>query len=607
MDLEIILVFGVLAVTILLFLTEWFPIDKIAFLIIVSLVLLGLTKPEEAISGFADPATITVLSLMIIAISLEDNGVIAWLTNGIKKVSILPLIFIVPTFMLVSATISAFISTTAVVIIFLKIVSQLSTKYNFSSSKLLMPISFAGILGGSCTLMGTSTNLIVSSVSQNLGAERLGFFEFSIFGLIFLTIGIVFMTIASRWLPKEKEADLADNYGIQEFLFTVTLTEKSELIGQRLSESILNENPEVSLIKLIRDHKVVNAPGKYVDLRAGDELVMMGTVEDLAPFINQEDFILHSRRGVTPTESQEEEVETDQPDKPVVMRYIEMLILPGSNLIGETLRKIRRTSLYGAYPLAVQKRKNIRNTKDRLIRKDINDIRIKPGDRLLLELQDGSIRDLDRLENVAILNEHDIQSVVPLHKKYITLFTLLAVIGLASSGVLSILASSITGIGILLVTNCISLEKIYHRVNWQIVFLLAGMIPLGIAMNNTGTDMWISNQFLNILEGQAPVIVLGLIFLFTMLMSGTISNNATAIIMTPIAMSVAAGFELPLKPFILAVMFAANFSFFTPVGYQTNALIYGTGIYKFSHFLTIGGILSIILLIVGTLLLSTLL
>ncbi|WP_316931650.1 SLC13 family permease [Nonlabens sp. YIK11] len=603
---EIILVFCVLGMTILLFLTEWFPIDKIAFLIIVSLVLLGLTKPEEAISGFADPATITVLSLMIIAISLEDNGVIEWLTSGIKRVSILPLILITPVFMFVSASISAFISTTAVVIIFIKIVSQLSAKYNFSASKLLMPISFAGILGGSCTLMGTSTNLIVNSVARNLGAERLGFFEFTVFGLVFLVIGIVFMTIASKWLPKDKSKDLAENYGLQEFIFTVTITEESKLVDQLLSESILEENPDISIIKLIRDRKVVNAPGKYINVKVGDELVLMGTVEDLAQFVQKENLLLHDERNTKDKIQQANNIEEKDEESPV-MKYIELLILPGSNLIGSTLRKIRRSSLYGAYPLAIQKRKNIRNTKDRLIRKDINDIRVKPGDRLLLELQDGSMRDLERLENVAILNEHELKSSVPLYKKYITLFTLLAVIGLASSGVLTILASALTGIGILLLTNCISLEKIYQKVNWQIVFLLAGMIPLGIAMNNTGTDTWISEQLLEILQGQAPIIVLGLIFLFTMLMSGTISNNATAIIMTPIAMSVGAGFGLEVKPFILAVMFAANFSFFTPVGYQTNALIYGTGIYKFKHFLIIGGILSIILWIVGTLLLSTLL
>ncbi|SCY06394.1 Di-and tricarboxylate transporter [Nonlabens sp. Hel1_33_55] len=607
MDLEIILVFCVLGMTILLFLTEWFPIDKIAFLIIVSLVLLGLTKPEEAISGFADPATITVLSLMIIAISLEDNGVIEWLTRGIKKVSILPLVLITPVFMFVSASISAFISTTAVVIIFIKIVSQLSAKFNFSASKLLMPISFAGILGGSCTLMGTSTNLIVNSVARNLGAERLGFFEFTVFGVIFLAIGIVFMAIASRWLPKDKSTNLADSYGLQEFIFTVTITAESKLVDQSLSESILNDNPDISIIKLIRDKKVVNAPGKYINLRVGDELVLMGTVESLTGFVQDEDLLLHEERN--PAEKlEEEEAESKEKKEDIpIMRYIELLILPGSSFIGSTLKKIRRSSLYGAYPLAIQKRKNIRNTKDRLIRKDINEIRVKPGDRLLLELQDGSMRDLERLENVAILNEHELKSTVPLYKKYTTLFTLLAVIGLASSGVLTILASALTGIGILLLTNCISLEKIYHKVNWQIVFLLAGMIPLGIAMNNTGTDTWISEQLLALLQGQAPIIVLGLIFLFTMLMSGTISNNATAIIMTPIAMSVGAGFGLEIKPFILAVMFAANFSFFTPVGYQTNALIYGTGIYKFRHFLVIGGLLSLILWIVATLLLSTLL
>ncbi|WP_194852580.1 SLC13 family permease [Nonlabens antarcticus] len=610
MDFEIILVFIVLGVTVLLFLTEWFPIDKIAFLIIVSLVLLGLTKPEEAISGFADPATITVLSLMIIAISLEDNGVIEWLTNGIRKVSILPLIFIVPTFMFISASISAFISTTAVVIIFIKIVSQLSAKYKFSSSKLLMPISFAGILGGSCTLMGTSTNLIVNSVSQKLGAEKLGFFEFTGFGLVFLLIGIIFMAIASRWLPKDKNQGVADGYGIQEFIFTLTVTDTSDLIGQRLSETLLEDNPELSILKLIRNRNVINAPGKYIDLKAGDHIVIMGSVDDLAKFLEADDFILHDDRNRASEELKEaNEVESNSDEEKELspMRYIELLILPGSNLIGQTLRRLRKTLLQGAYPLAIQKRKNIRNTKERLIRKDINAIRVKPGDRLLLELQDGSMRDLEEIENVAILNEHDLKVSAPLHKKYITLFTLLAVIGLASSGLLSILSSSLTGIGILLLTNCISLEKIYHRVNWQIIFLLAGMIPLGIAMNNTGTDVWISDQFLNILKGQAPIMVLGLIFLFTMLLSGTISNNATAIIMTPIAMSVGAGFDLPLKPFILAVMFAANFSFFTPVGYQTNTLIYGTGNYKFRHFLIIGGILSIILLIVGTLLLSTLL
>jgi di/tricarboxylate transporter len=184
---------------------------------------------------------------------------------------------------------------------------------------------------------------------------------------------------------------------------------------------------------------------------------------------------------------------------------------------------------------------------------------------------------------------------------------LLAVIAMAATGLLSILVSAITGVAALLVTNTLDLNNVYKKINWQIIFLLAGMIPLGIAMHNSGADMFISKQLLGFLEDQPKIIIIGTLFLVTMLMSGIISNNATAIIMTPIAISIAQGLNLDFKPFILATMFAANFSFYTPVGYQTNTLIYGIGDYKFKHFFVIGGVLSLILWVVATLLLTKLL
>src|SRR5690606_21591616 len=205
------------------------------------------------------------------------------------------------------------------------------------------------------------------------------------------------------------------------------------------------------------------------------------------------------------------------------------------------------------------------------------------------------------------LMHHEEDYKINPYKRTISLVALVMVVGLAASGVLTILSSTLCGVGLLLITNCISLSKIYKKVNWQIIFLLAGMIPLGIAMNNSKTDIWISEMLLNFLTGQNNIIILGVLFAITMIISGFISNNATAVIITPIAITLAAGLNLPAKPFILAVMFAANFSFFTPMGYQTNTLIYGTGAYKFRHFLIIGGLLSIILLVVGTLLLSTML
>ena len=599
MDIAIIEVFVILGLTIFFFVTELFPVDKIAIFIIVSLVLLGLVTPEEGISGFSNTATITVLALMIIAIALEDNGVIAWFAQGLQRLSILPLLLLIPTFMFITAGISAFISTTAVVIVFIKIIFQLSERYGIAAGKLLLPVSFAGILGGSCTLMGTSTNLIVNAIAQNRGVEQLGFFEFALFGCIFLAIGIVVITLASRFLPaKNASENLESQYDLDELITTLSINEGSSLIDKSIQKSSLLNNPNVTLLKLIRDHKVTNAPGKYISLSQGDKLVVMADLETIERIAAEE--------GLT-GKNRKETQENDPEYKESEIHLVEVLILPGSPFIGNTLTSMKRFKLEGALPIAIKKRKNIRNTKERMIRKDLDQIRIKPGDRILLEITQTELKTLENLEGIVILKTHEAFEAKNTLKKYVTTAVLLAVIGLAASGVLSILASSLTGIGLLLATNSLEMNKIYHKIDWQIFFLLAGMIPLGVAMTNSGADLWLSEHLLNLFEGKNNLFILGALFLITMVLSGSISNNATAVIMTPIAITVASGLDLSAKPFILAVMFAANFSFFTPVGYQTNTLIYSLGIYKFKHFLIIGGILSIILWVAGTALLATLL
>jgi di/tricarboxylate transporter len=600
MELPILLVFIIIGVTIVLFVTEYFPIDKIAFLIIIALVLLQLTTPEEAISGFSNPAVITILSLMILAIGLEDNGVIQWLTQGIKKLKTLPLLLLAPAFMLVSASISAFISTTAVVIILIKIVSRLAERYNFSASKLLMPISFAGILGGSCTLMGTSTNLLVNSIANQSGEPAFSFFEFTFYGVIFLAIGFVFMTIASRFLPKDSSNDLDTDYEIDNFIFSVEITEKSNLVGKNISEVNFMAEELAKPLKLIRNEKVINSPGEETKIAVGDNLVLLSTVEYIGEIIEKHELVINDKRR----DAQRKKFDDDKNDDNNTMTYVELLILPGSKLIDNTLKKMRRMSLSGAYPIAIKKREKLNKIKESLIQKSVQEIGIKAGDRLLVELQDEQLDKMHDLENVAILNQHEYEPEVPMQRRLTSLFILLGVIGLAASGVLSILTASLTGVAALLLFKLISLENIYNRVNWQIIFLLAGMIPLGTAMTNTGADTWISEHLLRLLEGQPHMVVIGLLFGVTMLLSGFISNNATAVVMTPIAIAMAASFQLDVKPFLLAVMFAANFSFFTPVGYQTNTLIYGTGLYRFKHFLIIGGILSLILWVAGTLLLT---
>lgn len=606
MSFEIILVFIILGVTILLFATEALPIDKIAFLIIVALVLSGLTTPEEAISGFSSPATITILMLMILAIGLEDNGVIDLLTQSIKKLKVLPMVLMVPVFMLISASISSFISTTAVVVIFIKIIAQLSEKYNFSAPKLLMPISFAGILGGSCTLMGTSTNLLVNSVAIKLGEEPFSFFEFSMYGLVLLAVGIVFMTFASRWLPKSNKDQFNEGDVDNTFMFTLTLKPESKLIGTAISESKFYKNPDIRVLKLIRDDIVNNSPGPNTTLRPHDKLVVLSDVKAYAS-ISKDDFTLTAENERYFQQFLEPELETEEEDEKNPYTYVELLILPGSEFIDKSFSEIKSLLFNVARPLGIQNRNQFQKGMRLNLPKIIKNSNLQAGDKLLLRANEDEIRHLYSIDNTIVLRRHEEDYKINPYKRAISLFALLMVIGLAASGVLSILASTLSGVALLLITDCINLSKIYKKVNWQIIFLLAGMIPLGIAMNNSKTDLWIAAQLLEFLTGQNNIIVLGVLFAITMLMSGFMSNNATAVIVTPIAITLAAGLDLPAKPFILAVMFAANFSFFTPMGYQTNTLIYGTGVYKFRHFLIIGGMLSIILLVVGTLLLSTML
>lgn len=602
MTVDIILVFSVLITVIILFALEVFPVDKIAFFIIVSLPLLGLISPEEAISGFSNSATIAVLALMILAIAMEENGVISWLTSGLGRVKGLSLYIIAPFFMIITAGISAFISTTAVVIVFIKIINQLSECFKVPKSKLLLPISFAGILGGSCTLMGTSTNLIVNSVGKNLGAPAFEFFEFSLMGLIFLGVSVVYLTFAIRWLPWSKGENLNEDYSIGNYITSVRIKGESQLVDKRIENTFLYNNPEISLLQLVRNNRIHNSPGKYISLKENDELLLMCDINSLAKLNESQNLgVNEQHHWMIPEEQAEGKENVPKLEERV---FVELLMLPGAALLGKTLGNLRGYMQQDVLPIAIKKRKTLTNLQERMVRSSSDKLVLKAGDRLLVDVSKQNAHSLNSIENIVPLQQLERPEHNVPFKKYFSLGVLLLVIILAATGLLSIMVSALTGVSLLLLTNNLHLDRVYKKVNWQIFFLLAGMIPLGIAMHNSGADMWISEQLLGFLEGQPKMMVIGTLFLVTMVMSGVVSNNATAIIMTPIAIAVAQGLQLDFKPFLLAIMFAANFSFFTPVGYQTNTLIYGIGNYKFKHFFIIGGILSLILWGLATVLLT---
>lgn len=599
MSIEIIIVFCVLLLSVVLFAFEVFPVDKIAFFILVSLLVFGLLKPEEAISGFSSPATISILCLMIIAIGLEDNGVISWLSKGLEKIKILPLLIIIPLFMFITGTVSSFISTTAVVIVFIKIITDLSIKYKIPKGKLLLPISFAGILGGSCTLMGTSTNLIINSVVKKSGIEGFTFFEFSLYGLLFLGIGIVVVTALSFMLPigNNEEFNVLDKNN--RYLTTVQIKEGSELIDKTIEETYLFKKDKIKILKLIRGYKTSKFPGKYIKIKANDIFVISGDAKSIFNLKNSTNYLVNHSLEVSNKKVPENEIN--------YTKIIDLVVLPGSPLINKKFTEIKSYMVNGAKPLGFRNRKKMPNFYERIMQKNIDDITINLGDQLLVEIPENRFFEFSSSEYMTVNKDFDFTIATSKTKRNITFLILLVVIGLASTSIVPILTSALIGCALLLAFNCIKLGEVYKKVNWEIIFLLAGMIPIGIAMENSGADKFLTAQLLELCLNKEPYFIIGVLFLTTMIISGFISNNATAIIITPIAIALAQGMDLPVKPFILAVLFAANFSFFTPMGYQTNTIIYGLNVYKFKHFFIIGGILSLILWIVATFVLSRML
>ena len=593
MNLEIALVLGILGIAFLLFVSEKFTVDKTAFFILTSLLICSLVSPEEAISGFSDNAVLTILCLMIIAISLEKNGVVSWVAQKMIPIIQLPIWVFLPFLMISVAFFSSFIATTAVVIIFIKLVNELDKMGKIDRSRVLLPISFAGILGGSCTLMGTSTNLIVSDISRKSGIGRFSFFEFSTAGIVFLLISIpIIYFLAKKFLPRSAAQEDIDAHQKFGYITAVKIKENSKLIGKQAGETeIWNEN-DIRLIKIQRGRRHLKNNIKEEVLELGDVLWLDLTLEDLTA---QTESLGLNILGV----------DHDAIEENFSNEYHEVIILPNSRFINMSLEEFNMTLPNNIYVKGVSsdsKYSKSNNYFKQIFSKKF----MNPGNRVLLSGDLTEIRKIANDSNLLFANTVITDPYIPTYKKLISFLAMILVIVLAATNTFSILKSCLLGVALCLFTGCVQLNDAYKGINWQVIFLLAGMIPLGIAMKNTGTDIFIADQLFTILKAVPASVTITIIFGFTMLMSGFVSNNATAIIIAPIVIAVAAKLNLNPKPLLYAVMFGANFSFYTPMGYQTNAIIYGMGIYKFKHFLIIGSVLSVVLLIVASILLPML-
>jgi di/tricarboxylate transporter len=545
---------------------------------------MGFVSPEEAVSGFSNTALITIMGLMILSASLERTGVIQSLANQIIKIIKYPIWLGIPLIMLITGSISAFISTTAVVIIFIKLMPEVIGKSGKDLRMFMIPISFAGILGGSITMMGTSTNLIVKDIYFRITGDQIAFFQFSVPALILFALALFLLPLVTilyfKFQKKEEPQDLPER---NKFTFEMELDEKSPLIGKVYFNTELYKNLNVELLGIKRGSFTIKKPAFYHAFRPGDLLILRSSVDDIMDLKDS------GKLGSVVNEAVEKSYKTDS-------KIVELLILPNSPLVGKKMRNISQFDIKGGIPLGLKKHGNL--VQNQYNMSGFND-RIDVGDKLVVELLEDAEENWFAENSMELLDLYHYQNV-PKSKKVISGLVALGVVLVAAFGILTILKSVLIGLALLLLFNCISFEEAYKSISWQVIFLLAWLLPIGAALKNTETDSLLSNFILRELSGEENSMVITAIFGLTMLISGVINNNATAIILTPIAILIGQQLEMPLLPLMACISFAANYSFFTPIGYQTNTLIYGLGIYKFRDFLVIGGVMSLVLWFVAS-------
>lgn len=585
MTVEMLIVLGVIVLAVILFASEKIPTDLTAILIMSILLLTGIITPQEGVSGFSNSATVTVGAMFILSAALRETGAVNYL--GVLSSRIFKFNFWVGLIgtMIAVGFASAFINNTPVVAIFIPILLGVSMDNKIGAARLLMPISFASMFGGVCTLIGTSTNIIVSSIAVQHGFPAFTMFEFTPLGLVFFAVGMIYMVaVGVRLIPEKKTAgDLTQKYRMHNYLTDVVLLGNTKLIGVAVKDSPLVKELEIDILEVIRNGRRVPTPLSETVLQENDLLRVRSDIGQLQK--------LKDRVGIqmkTDCELHDEDFRCED------LILTEVIIAPNSFLVGKTIKSARFRNIFRATALALRHKGELFNV-------GFSETPLSAGDAILVESRRENYNDLRNDPNFVIVS--DIERPHYRREKIIpALLIITGVVVTATLGLLPIMVGAIIGCILLVVTRCLTLNDAYSAIEWNVIFMLGGIISLGIALEKTGTAMLISNKIIGLVGDLGPAAIVSALYLLTMLLTSIMSNNATAILLAPIAISTAGAMGVGPRPFLMAIMFAASSSFMTPVGYQTNTMIYGVGQYRFADFLKVGTPLNIIFWIIATLL-----
>ena len=585
------IVAGVVIVALALFISEKLSIDLVALMIAAALTLSGVISPSEAVAGFSDNATITVAFMFAISAALMRTGALSTVGPRMSERFRRNETWGLFAFMCLIGAISAFVNNTPIVAVFIPIAVQMAHSANMHPGKLLIPLSFGTIFGGTVTLIGTSTNIVVSGLSTKLGAGPISMFQLAPMGLVFLVAGILYMVFIGRHLlPTYKnQKDLKEKFGMGGYLTEIELLPGARFVGKRIMDSALVRELEMDIIEIARDGQRFTLPPGDMVLEAGDLLKVRCAVEKIRALKDRANI------SVNPTVRM-----ADDDLRTRGTSLVELVITASSDLDGKTLREADLIRKYRAVPLAVRHR-------DDVVHERLQDTVLRSGDVILAEVKSHYIATLKKLERepdspFAILTEQAGMAEFDKKRFAVVAFVIAGVVILSSLDILPVMVCTLVGTILIVLTRCMSMKDVYESIEWKIIFLMAGAFSLGAGMHNSGLDLRMAGKLVDVLGQWGPVAVISGVYLFTSILTELMSNTATAALVTPIAIGMAHQMHLSPVPFVMTVCFAASASFMTPIGYQTNAMVYTAGQYKYIDFLRVGFPLHLLFWILATLL-----
>lgn len=578
MTLQIVLVLGIALATMALFLSEKLRMDIVALLVLVSLPLLGLVTPAQALGGFSNPATITVAAMFVLAAGLQGSGSLSRIGTLLGR-SRSPLRFLLSLFG-VLCVIGPFVNNTAIVAIFIPIVISACVEIRMPPTRALIPLSYVTQMTGVCTLIGTSTNLIVNSVAQDLGHRGFGMFEFLPLGAICLVAGCLYLLVFGRWLlPGESANPQQAPYELGHYVTELCVGADSPLVGVPFEATSFGETYRLFLLELWRDGRKHWSP-RSETLQENDVLLLRGQWADLERLQREAKLRLNGKSSLL--------AEAARDAKQVM---VEVMIPPSSIIVDHRLAALDYRLPQHTTILGVQRR-------DQVVREKLGDVVLRVGDILLLVMPESETAALRRNANIIVLSQRD----APRRRDWrapFALLTMAAVVTVSALGWVPIAIAAIVGAIAMILARCVDIDAAYDAIDWRVLLLMAGLLPLGAAMNGSGASQFIADNTLGLVSSFGPHVVLAVLYLLALFLGEMMSHSASAILLTPIGMSTAQLLGVDATPFLIAVTFSASTSFMTPVGYQTNTMVHNAGGYRFKDFIKIGLPLNLIFWVLG--------